>query len=492
MRCPWAFELLCAAVNANSASDSVTIEQLRKAFAGDAVLWRDIREAGVAARINLCPSPFAAESDLFQKIVMLDTPLADVLLDRTAEPCHQKDNAEAVVGAVIKDPHAIGYFRLGDARSPDKRVRVLGIADENSKPVRPTLATVNDGTYLLTDKLTLYVRHDARPEVRELCNFALGPAAAKIARNCGYWPAYDMKPLDEKTRLAEVKAHHAAEIAVSGSAAWQALMKDLGTEFCKAKTAVEIRYHPVSQDAAVGEFVGGRQPSAQPSPPAPLPSTGEGRQLPSHPANLVEGQGRNAPSPAAALPSPPAPLPSTGEGRKAELLLIDSILDDKTVAAYDKPWSALKPREVPLGWRVAGIIVHPTNPVSVISFRQLRDVFSGKIKDWGEVGQAGSGEQGAGSTERGAGLLEMAKGAIRIYGPPRDDPICGLMEAKLGLGGQHVADSAPRRYRQGDPYRGPRRAGAGAGRSGGDAARRRVREDVGHFAARRGWAPPRA
>ncbi len=33
----------------------------------------------------------------------------------------------------------------------------------------------------------------------------------------------------------------------------------------------------------------------------------------------------------------------------------------------------------------------------------------------------------------------MAKGAIRIYGPPRDDPICGLVEAKLGLGGQHAA-----------------------------------------------------
>ena len=35
--------------------------------------------------------------------------------------------------------------------------------------------------------------------------------------------------------------------------------------------------------------------------------------------------------------------------------------------------------------------------------------------------------------------MELAKGPIRIYGPPPDDPICGLVEAKFGLGRQHAA-----------------------------------------------------
>ncbi len=34
----------------------------------------------------------------------------------------------------------------------------------------------------------------------------------------------------------------------------------------------------------------------------------------------------------------------------------------------------------------------------------------------------------------------MAKGAMRIYGPPPDDPIRGLVEAKLGLGGRDAKE----------------------------------------------------
>ena len=80
------------------------------------------------------------------------------------------------------------------------------------------------------------------------------------------------------------------------------------------------------------------------------------------------------------------------------MLIIDSILDDKTVFAYDKQWSAVRPREVALGWRAAGIVVHPANPLSVVSFRQLRDVYSGKIKGWAQLGE-GSTEYGVRSTK---------------------------------------------------------------------------------------------
>ena len=58
-----------------------------------------------------------------------------------------------------------------------------------------------------------------------------------------------------------------------------------------------------------GKSIFGLHPwNNSPSPPAPLPSTGEGRPPPSPPAPLPStGEGRPP-------PSPPAPLPSTGEG----------------------------------------------------------------------------------------------------------------------------------------------------------------------------------
>ena len=119
-----------------------------------------------------------------------------------------------------------------------------------------------------------------------------------------------MKALEEKARLAEVKAHRAAEISVCGSPALQGMMKELAVEFSKAKTAVEIKYHAAGQDAAIGEFVGAPAPAAaKPSPPAPLPA-GEGSKTP---AASPEGEGSKT-------PSPPAPLPP-GEGSKTPAAL---------------------------------------------------------------------------------------------------------------------------------------------------------------------------
>ena len=44
----------------------------------------------------------------------------------------------------------------------------------------------------------------------------------------------------------------------------------------------------------------------------------------------------------------------------------------------------LKP--IPVAKDVLAIVVHPTNPIENISMEQLKDVLSGKIKNWGELG----------------------------------------------------------------------------------------------------------
>jgi ABC-type phosphate transport system substrate-binding protein len=259
--------VVCVAVNAKNSTHFMTLGDLRNVFSARAAIGEEVGNGASPSRFEVyVTSGFTAESDIFQRTVMRGAPWAGELIDSSTIASHQRDSGDGVMGAVIKDPHAVGFFLLADAKTLDKRIRVLGIArDEHSKPVLPTPATVNDGTYPLTDRLTLFVRHDARPEVREFCNFALGPEGAGIVRDCGYWPDYEMKPLEEKTRLAAVKAHRAVVIAASGDPAWQRMMKDLATEFSKAKTAVEIQYKPAGQSAAIVEFVG-NQSTTQPSP----------------------------------------------------------------------------------------------------------------------------------------------------------------------------------------------------------------------------------
>lgn len=44
--------------------------------------------------------------------------------------------------------------------------------------------------------------------------------------------------------------------------------------------------------------------------------------------------------------------------------------------------------QIPVGWDALVVVVHPDNPVSNITFRQLRDIYLGKITNWKELGGA--------------------------------------------------------------------------------------------------------
>ena len=42
--------------------------------------------------------------------------------------------------------------------------------------------------------------------------------------------------------------------------------------------------------------------------------------------------------------------------------------------------------QVPVAWDALAVIVHPKNPVQTITFKQLQDVYLGKIQNWNELG----------------------------------------------------------------------------------------------------------
>ena len=360
-----------------------------------------------------------------------DRPFAMAFYDPSARPPAQKETDEQVVAALIERPSAIGFLRYPPGGQLDKRVRVLGIVtSKGAKPVFPTAATVADGSYPLTDSLTLYLQPAAPQSARDFCKFAAGPEGAKIVKQCGLWPEYELNDLRGVKRLQDVKAHRGVEVAISGSPAWQGMMKELGTEFSKAKMAVEIKYRAGTQYEAIGEFVG------EPSPPAPLPE-GEGSK---------NGKSEIRNSKSETNREENQNPKSETEGQGSQLLLIDAMLETKTAHQYDAAWKVIKPTKVTLGWRAAAIVVHPTNPVSAISYRALRNVYGGQSKDWFDVVRAGRQERGAGSGEQGAKTAEQeAKaqalslffGAIHLYGPPAEDPISRLMETELGWK-QHV------------------------------------------------------
>ena len=136
---------------------------------------------------------------------------------------------------------------------PISACRVLGIAkDKKSPPVPPTVATIADGSYPLADTITLHLHPEAPQSAQDFCKFASGPDAAAIVKQAGLWPEYDLKKGTIEVRMREVRAHRGIQIAISGSPAWEGLMKEIGQEFSKADTAVEVQYHAGGQVESVG------------------------------------------------------------------------------------------------------------------------------------------------------------------------------------------------------------------------------------------------
>jgi len=78
--------------------------------------------------------------------------------------------------------------------------------------------------------------------------------------------------------------------------------------------------------------------------------------------------------------------------------------------------------EIPIAWDGIAVVVHPANPLQELSSAQLRDIFAGKIRDWGQLGLPPhpihliTREEGSGTREtfehKVMGKLEIFPGAL--------------------------------------------------------------------------------
>ena len=247
------------AVNARLPTRTITVQDLRNVFAGEITSWEGLSGSKSTARIEVyLPLTTGTAGMLFQKSVLQGQDFADELLSG-AEPSRKKKSDAEVVGAVVKQSNAIGFFLYHYEVPLDTRIHILGIAkDEDSIGVLPAASTVADGTYPLVDTLTLYLHPDAPPEARESCKFVTGPEAAKIIRQSGLWPEYDLEQVRSEKRLAQVKAGKGTPLVVRDVTGWGDVVKDLGVEFVKAKAAVQVKIQKGgTRDEAVEKLLSG-------------------------------------------------------------------------------------------------------------------------------------------------------------------------------------------------------------------------------------------
>ena len=326
---------IAVVVNAKGPVRSMTRSELAGVFEGKITSWSGVEQSRAGQRIELfSPLVLKTESYVFRRRVMLDAPFAQELRDSTAEPARQKRFPDEVVGAVIANAGGIGFFQLAPDATLDKRVRLLGISPrKGDKAVTPTAETVADGSYPLTDALTLYVRPDAPAEAREFCEFATGPKGAKIVKQFGLWPEYDLERVRGQQRLADMKAGKGTAIAVCDMAGCGDVLKDLSLEFVKAKAAVQLKFQKAgTRDEAVEILNSGR----------------------------------------------------------VELLLMDEPITEGEKAKVQGEEKKTAPRSIALGRMAAGIVVHPDNPLESLPLDEAKAVFSGRIRNWPAANGAGA------------------------------------------------------------------------------------------------------
>ncbi|MDI7276903.1 MAG: substrate-binding domain-containing protein [Anaerolineae bacterium] len=168
---PLAVDALAIVVHPSNPVQDLTMDELRRAFAGLEHRWDYLGGAGVAIRL-VTREPEAAARIAFDEVVLAGTHVAGGAVVMPGD--------DAVAQYVAGHPPALGYLSMAWAGSAVKVVALDGVL--------PTPATVAEGRYPLTLPVILVTPRGAPTRVRSFVGFCLGSEGQDIVGQL-YGPA---------------------------------------------------------------------------------------------------------------------------------------------------------------------------------------------------------------------------------------------------------------------------------------------------------------
>lgn len=155
---------------------TLSLAQLRSIYTGTITNWRDV--GGPDQRIVAYSRENNSGTYVFFKEHVLNN--EDFARDVQTLP-----GTAAVVNAVSKDPASLGYGGIAYASG----IRPVAIKkDDASEPVKPTLDTVEEGTYPLSRHLYFYTVGQPEGGVKVFIDWVLSPEGQAICEAVGYYP----------------------------------------------------------------------------------------------------------------------------------------------------------------------------------------------------------------------------------------------------------------------------------------------------------------
>lgn len=186
-----AFDGLAVAVNpAVDWVDCITVEELKTIWepeAADTITqWSDVNPDWPDEELELYgPGTDSGTFDYFTAVIMGE--------EKASRPDYTaSENDNALVRGVIADEGGLGYFGFAYYTENKDELKLLAV-DDGSGCVKPSAATVGDGTYKpLSRPLYIYVRKSSlkHPEVETFVKHYL-EAASRLVPDVGYVPVSD-------------------------------------------------------------------------------------------------------------------------------------------------------------------------------------------------------------------------------------------------------------------------------------------------------------
>lgn len=166
-----AIDAVAIIVNPNNPVKGFSREQARGIFSGKITNWKEV--GGRDAPIVLVNRDEASGTrEAFKKQVMGNT-----AFNKEAVIQPGSGQVRSIVGST---PTAIGYMSLGYVTSEVKVVLYQGI--------KPSKATVKDGTYKLQRNLYFVTKGEPKGEVKQFLDYVLSPAVQKDIVNVEFVP----------------------------------------------------------------------------------------------------------------------------------------------------------------------------------------------------------------------------------------------------------------------------------------------------------------
>lgn len=153
---------------------SLTKDQVRKIYSGETTNWKDLGGPDIEILV-IAREQGSGTRDTFNEEIMgnkgAETPGVNTVASSNAE----------IRTALTGSDKAIGY--LGFSYAEDGSVGAITLDG-----VKPTVATIKDGSYELNRKLYFYTFGDAKAGAKAFIDFMVGSKGQKVAEENGFVP----------------------------------------------------------------------------------------------------------------------------------------------------------------------------------------------------------------------------------------------------------------------------------------------------------------